>query len=101
MGWNTKRRGTAYFYVSYHTADGRVAKRYIGRGPGVRLLAERHGRGRLARAAARRAEQEFRARLRSEAQALDAVGTAARALLAAELVLAGHHDHRGQWRRRM
>ena len=100
MGWDRKKRGpgTGYFYRSVRVGEA-VRKVYLGRGAAGHEAA---------------AELELRRRGRGDAMALlwaDREGTHeadrlaaelrewAGALLAAWLVLSGHHKHRGQWRK--
>ena len=98
MAW--ERRGDRLYYYQSERVDGRVRKRYVGRGEVAELVAHADETRRAVRERRRqdeRAELE-RARELSEAGAeLDAV---AEILARAEMVAAGYHDHRGEWRRR-
>ena len=100
MGWDRKKRGpgTGYFYRSVRVGD-RVKKVYLGRGAaGHEAAAELDLR--------RRGRREAMALLRADREGVEEADQLAaelrawaEALLAAWLVLSGHHQHRGQWRK--
>ena len=98
MAW--ERRGDRLYYYRSERENGRVRKRYVGRGEVAELVAhadETRWAVRERRRQDERAEVE-RARELSEAGAeLDA---AAEVLARAEMVAAGYHNHKGEWRRR-
>jgi len=101
VSWDRKRRGPAsgYFYKSVRTPDG-VRKVYLGRGAAAQQAAAELVHNKLAR-------RLDRATVRAEADALAAADRLAaelagwaEVLSAAWLALTGHHQHRGEWRRR-
>lgn len=100
MGWDRKPRGGLYYY-STRRAAGRVVKVYHGAGPAARLLADLHADERRARLELRRARRAAREAFRADVRRLTGAVSAARALLAAHLTLAGYHCHRGCWRKSM
>ena len=97
MAWE-ERGGNLYYYRT-HWVNGRPVKEYVGGGLLGRLSAEADRIGR------ERAEAE-RARHRRELERLEALispaaelSKAAEVLLRAELIAAGYHRHKGEWRR--
>jgi hypothetical protein len=101
MPWSKKQRGraTGYFYHSVRI-DGRPTKLYVGAGPEALRAAravEGRRRQRLAERDARLLEE---ARLGAAQRGLRELAAAARLLARAALLLAGYHEHRGQWRLR-
>lgn len=99
MGWDRKRRGRAggYFYRSVRVPGrARPVKVYVGAGPAGAAAARAVAARRAARGAAtaERAAAAERDRVLADAAAL------ATGLIAAALVTAGWHKHRGTWRRR-
>ena len=98
MAW--ERRGDGLYYYQSERENGRVRKRYVGRGEVAELVAHADETRRAVRERRRREERAEleRARQISEAGAgLDAV---AEVLAWAEMVAAGYHDHKGECRRR-
>ena len=98
MAW--ERRGSNLYYYQSQRIDGRVRKKYVGTGDvaeGVAHDDETLRRGRAARSERVRVELE-------EARTLVSAGEelceAADILAVAELVAAGYHRHKGQWRRK-
>lgn len=99
MAWETRERGGSY-YTRSRRVDGRVVREYIGTGPVAELLAHEDEATRLVRAQraeAERAELERARGLMEMAPDLDAL---AEILVRAEMVAAGYHRHKGEWRRR-
>lgn len=97
MGWENRARGGGYYYRKFRVGS-RVVSRYVGGGHIGRLSAQLD-------AADRAEEKARRARERGEREAeealdelLDAVGDALVTAAACELIAAGCHNHRGQWR---
>ena len=98
MAWE-KRRGSRYYYQSVRE-DGRVRKRYIGRGEVAELVAhadEAMARVRRERMIRERAELE---KMRSLLESADEMGEAVESLARAEMIAAGYRRRRGQWRKR-
>jgi hypothetical protein len=101
VGWDAKQRGarSGYFYASVRVADG-VRKVYYGRRTAGKLMAAAVEKRREDRRLARelvRAERENAAgedRLAAELRAWAVL------LSRAWLILSGHHNHHGCWRRK-
>src|SRR5215212_66582 len=99
MAW--ERRGSnLYYYQSERSIDGRVRKKYVGTGEVAQAIA--HADETIRR---RRAAQSERARVElEEARTLASAGEelceAADILAVAQLVAAGYHRHKGEWRMR-
>ena len=96
MAWE-QRGGKLYYYQS-EREDGRVRKRYIGAGEVAEMIA--HADETIRRS---RAERRERARTKlEEARSLALAGAelhqAAEILARAEMVAAGYHRHKGEWR---
>ena len=98
MGWDRKKRGPAsgYYYRSVRTATG-VKKVYYGRNTAGQLAAAVEGRREARKAARQAADEEGN----GEAEQLTAeLNEWESVLSAAWLVLSGHHNHHGCWRRK-
>jgi hypothetical protein len=98
MAW--ERRGSNLYYYQSERIDGRVRKKYVGAGDVAQAIAHADESIRGSRAAhSERARVEF-----EEAKTLASAGEelceAAEILAVAQLVAAGYHRHKGQWRRR-
>jgi hypothetical protein len=98
MAW--ERRGSNLYYYQSKRVDGRVRKKYVGTGEVAQAIAQADETIRLSKAA-----QGERARVElEEAKTLASAGEelweAADILAVAELVAAGYHRHKGQWRMR-
>ena len=96
MAW--ERRGGKLYYYQSEREDGRVRKRYIGAGEVAKMIA--HADETIRRS---RAERRERARAElEEARSLALAGAelhqAAEILARAEMVAAGYHRHKGEWR---
>ena len=96
MAWE-ERRGSRYYYRSVRVGE-RVRKEYVGAGEAAELAAhadETLRSIRESKAAEGRAEVERLAELAAPgAELCEMAGVLARA----ELVVAGYHRHKGQWR---
>ena len=98
MAW--ERRGGNLYYYQAEREDGRVRKKYVGAGQVAQALAhadEAIRRGRAARSERARVELE---EARTLASAGEELCEAAEMLAVAELVAAGYHRHKGEWRMR-
>jgi hypothetical protein len=95
MAWE-KRAGTLYYYRSKKTADGRVVKEYLGRGPRAQHVAQ------AAAEARRRAEEERRALTEEKGRLADLGGVTERVydavLLLTEAILLSQGYHRPKYR---
>ena len=99
MGWET-RRGKRYYYQASRV-DGRVVKRYVGKGDVAALLGQMNDLDAQRRQVEAESERAERAALdalhRELGDACDLVDQLTRAVLLA----AGYHRHdRGEWRKR-
>jgi hypothetical protein len=95
-----ERRGSNLYYYQSERVDGRVQKKYVGTGEVAEAIA--HADETIRR---RRAARSERARIElEEAKSLASAGEelweAADILAAAQLVAAGYHRHKGEWRMR-
>ena len=98
MAW--ERRGSNLYYYQSDRVDGRVRKKYVGTGEVAQAIA--HADETIRRSRAARSE---RARVKlEEARTLALAGEelweAAEILAVAQLVAAGYHRHKGEWRMR-
>ena len=102
MAW--ERRGGGLYYYRSERENGRVRKRYVGRGEVAELVAHADETRRAVRERRRREERAELGRARELSEAGAELGAeldaAAEALARAEMVAAGYHNHKGEWRRR-
>jgi len=95
-----ERRGDGVYYYKTERQGGRVRKRYIGNGELAHIIAhadETRRRVWAERKAKERAELD---EARSIASAGGELYEAVEVLAVAELVAAGYHRHKGEWRMR-
>jgi hypothetical protein len=97
--WATKQRGSEYFYRSVRI-DGKPVKLYVGRGSDAKDAAEMLERGKAARQRERAIRRAEALRFTAAAEGLHRFRAMLLLLIRAGLLLAGYHEHRGQWRRR-
>jgi len=98
MAW--ERRGSNLYYYQSERINGRVRKKYVGTGEVAQAIA--HADKTIRRSRATRSERA-RAELveaRTLASAGEELCEAADILAVAELVAAGYHKHKGEWRMR-
>jgi hypothetical protein len=98
MAW--ERRGSNRYYYQCERIDGRVRKKYVGAGEVAQAIAyadETIRRSRVVQSERARVELE---EAKSLASAGEELWEAADILAAAQLVAAGYHRHKGQWRMR-
>lgn len=100
MGWETRGLSGPRYFTTTRRAGKKRVRAYYGRG----VFGELASALREVRALEREEEEAL---LREERKAwadiegrLSSLARSADLLLAASLVLAGHHRHKGQWRRR-
>ena len=98
MAW--ERRGDGLYYYRSVRDRGRVRKEYVGRGEIAEVIAHADEAIRKSREA--RAERDRRDLERAQglATCADGLDEAAEILARAEMVAAGYHRHKGEWRRR-
>jgi hypothetical protein len=95
-----ERRGGNLYYYQSEREGGRVRKRYVGTGEIAELIAHADAtirRTRTERGEKARAEIEEAESLASMA---DGLNDAAEVLVRAEMLAAGYHRRKGEWRRR-
>ena len=97
MGWE-ERRGRSYYYRSVRVGK-RVRKEYVGGGTLGQLAAELDELERLQREEEEVSWREERERLERSAGFLQELEEAAQILIRAELLVAGFHKRKGEWRR--
>ena len=100
MAW--EKRGDNFYYYQSEREGGRVHKKYIGSAAGELAHIIAHADETI-----RRRRQEQAARDRAELEGMQALASsadepceAAQILAVAELVSAGYHRHKGEWRLR-
>ena len=98
MGW--ERRGHGLYYYQSERENGRVRKRYVGRGEVAELVAHADETRREVRERRRRDERAELERVREISEADAELDAAVEVLARAEMVAAGYHNHKGEWRRR-
>jgi hypothetical protein len=97
MGWE-ERRGRSYYYHSVREGK-RVRKKYVGGGSFGQLVAQLDKLERLQREAEEASWREEQERLERSAGFLSELEEAAQILTRAELLVAGYHKRKGEWRR--
>src|SRR5215208_7666470 len=98
MGWE-ERRGRPYYYRSLRVGK-RVRKEYVGGGPLGQLAAQIDELKRLQRKEEEASCKEERERLERSAGFLCEMEEAAEILTRAQLLAAGFHKRKGEWRRK-
>lgn len=98
MGWETRKRGGRY-YTRSRRAGSRVVREYVGGGLGAELAAESDRIDRERREIQALKEREERERLARSAEFLSELEEATKILAEAQLVAAGCHKRKGEWRR--
>ena len=97
MSWE-ERRGRLYYYRSVREGK-RVRKEYAGGGALGQLTAQIDEFERLQREVEETSWKEERDRLERSAGFLRELEEAAEVLIRAQLLVAGFHKHKGEWRR--
>jgi hypothetical protein len=102
MGWERRAgSGTLYYYRVSRTPDGKVVKKYCGRGKRAGAAAASVAQRQTQSAADRRAVQEERGRLAGLDRLMVELIGAVQLLLEATLLAKGFHRlNYGKWRRR-
>jgi hypothetical protein len=95
-----ERRGSNLYYYQSERVNGRVRKKYVGAREVAQAIAHADQTIRRSRAArSERARVELE-EVRTLASAAEELCEATDILAVAELVAAGYHRHKGQWRMR-
>jgi hypothetical protein len=95
-----EKRGDDFYYYQSEREDGKVRKKYIGRGELAHIIAHSDETIRRSRAQKRKRDAEALEDMQVLATCADELYEATEVLAVAELVAAGYHSHKGQWRRR-
>ena len=98
MAWET-RRGKGRYYTRSRRVGSRVVRGYVPKAL-AELAAEADRLDRLAREAERETRREERARLATIDEELDELDQVCESLAKGALLASGHHQHKGEWRRR-
>ncbi len=98
MSYET-RRGQKYYYRG-RRVDGRVVKKYLGRGPAAKRAAAEDAQRKLDRLDQRRRELALENRLALFLDEFDLFWTASGRALRIALLAHNYHRRRGEWRRR-
>ena len=98
MAW--ERRGSNLYYYQSKRIDGRVRKKYVGTGHVAQALAHADETIRKSRAAHSKRTRVELEEARTLASAGEELCEAADILAVAQLVAAGYHRHKGEWRMR-
>ncbi len=96
MAW--ERRGSNLYYYQGERQGGRVRKRYVGTGELAHIIAHAEETRRRVWAERKAKERTELDEARSLASAGDELYEAVEVLAVAEMVAAGFHRHKGQWR---
>ncbi len=96
MAW--ERRGSNLYYYQGERQGGRVRKRYVGTGELAHIIAHAEETRRRVWAERKAKERTELDEARSLASAGDELYEAVEVLAVAEVVAAGFHRHKGQWR---
>jgi hypothetical protein len=99
MAWETRGEHGPY-YTRSRRVNGRVVREYVGSGEVAEIVALADETMRLQARAKAEQEREALERARETAAAGGDVDEAAEILARAEMVAAGWHRHKGEWRRR-
>jgi hypothetical protein len=98
LAW--ERRGSNLYYYQSERIDGRVRKKYVGTGHVAQALAQADEKIRKSRVAHSKRTRVELEEARTLASAGEELCEAADILAVAELVAAGYHRRKGQWRMR-
>jgi ClpP class serine protease len=93
-----ERRGSNLYYYQGERQGGRVRKRYVGTGELAHIIAHAEETRRRVWAERKAKERTELDEARSLASAGDELYEAVEVLAVAEVVAAGFHRHKGQWR---
>lgn len=98
MGW--EYRGNNKYYYRKKRVGKKVVSEYIGAGPAAEKIAQEDEVERRKRKRERIAWERRKAEIMELDDALDLLEGITRNLIHANLLLAGFHTHKGQWRRK-
>jgi hypothetical protein len=99
MSW--EKRGRQAYYYQVFRRNGRLEKRYVGRGASAAAIAKQDATRRAERAAARQAEWQQRQAFDAKLAQLAEMAAEVDAAVVAALAMAGYHrPQRKPWRKR-
>jgi hypothetical protein len=98
MAWE-ERGGKAYYYQAERDETGKVRKRYVGSGEVAELIAHADATRQKVRRKRREEDREELEHLQSLIDASLELDEAVEVLVRAQLVDAGFHKRKGEWRR--
>ena len=98
MGW--EKRGNRKYYYRKKRIGKKVISEYVGSGPAAEKIAKEDELIQRKRKEEQQAWVSRQAEIIAVDDALDALEIITRTLINAQLLLAGFHTHKGQWRRR-
>jgi hypothetical protein len=98
LAW--ERRGSNLYFYQSQRVDGRVRKKYVGTGEVAEGVAYADETIRRTRAERRERERAQLEEARGLVAAGDELHEAVEILARAEMVAAGYHRHKGEWRMR-
>jgi hypothetical protein len=99
MAWET-RNGKGRYYTRSRRVNGKVVREYFGSGPAAEQAALDDALERLRRSERRRKFAIDQVQRATEQQRVEAYCQWVEVVMRAELVAAGYHYHRGEWRKR-
>jgi hypothetical protein len=99
MAWGLRKNGKQYYYRS-RRVNGRNTKDYFGCGPRAIAVAARVEQACRQRAAVAEASRTALAEMKRISRPLRTFSERCDQLLAAVLLAAGYHSHKGEWRSR-
>ena len=100
MGWETREGSSGRYYTRSRRINGRVVREYIGCGPVAEAIAALDAEERRLRKEQLRRHREEMAAAQAVDEELKELAILSDLLVAVELLKAGYHKHKGQWRKR-
>lgn len=97
MGWETY--GGKQYYYRKRREGNRVISEYVGRGELAEAIAALDALDKRRQALEREAWKETKRHQRELDAMIDEIGGYVRAMVKAELIAAGYHTHKRQWRK--
>lgn len=100
MGWEKRKGSSGTYYTRSRRVGDRVVREYIGCGPVAEAVAALDALDRLEREEANEQLREQQVAAEAVDQALKELARLSDQLVEAELLKAGYHKHKGEWRKR-
>ena len=98
MGW--EKRGNKKYYYRKKRVGKKVVSEYVGSGPAAEKIAFEDEMERQKQKEERNAWLHYQTEFRNLDNMLDSLYTITLAIIHAHLLLAGYHNHKGQWRKK-